>query len=134
MNRIEVTAEAIVNPTEDPAKVERSLKVILKEGLTEKLDLGRESYLLRIKAHGLNSLVPLQALLRQDQIRSAARSILLSKISGGTIRFHLNKQAAYVSHVSFSESTGESPLGPITVEISCDNPESLIDWIAPRTR
>lgn len=134
MNRVEVTVETVVNPTEDPVKVEKALRAMLKEGLIERSDLSRESFLLRAKAHGLNSLAPLQGLLRQDRIRDAARSILFSGVTGKTIRFHLNKQVAYVNHISFSQPTGESPLGPITVEISCDDPESLIDWLAPRSR
>jgi len=134
VNRVEVAAETVVNPTEDPAKVEKALRAILKEGSIERLSLGRESFLLRVKAYGLDSLVPLQGLLRQDRIRDAARSILFSSIAGKTIRFHLNKQVACVNHVSFSQPSGESPLGPISVEISCDDPESLIDWIAPRSR
>jgi len=134
VNRVEVAAETVVNPTEDPAKVEKALRAILKEGSIERLSLGRESFLLRVKANGLNSLIPLQGLLRQDRIRDAARSILFSGIAGKTIRFYLNKQVAYVNHVSFSQPSGESPLGPISVEISCDDPESLIDWIAPRSR
>lgn len=134
MNRVEVTVETVVNPTEDPVKVEKALRAILKEGLIERSELGKESFLLRAKAHGLDSLAHLQGLLRQDGIRDAARSILFSSIIGKTIRFYLNKQVAYVNHISFSQPSGESPLGPITVEISCDNPESLIDWIAPRSR
>lgn len=134
MNRVEVTVETVVNPTEDPVKVEKALRAILKEGLIERSDLSRESFLLRAKAHGLNSLALLQGLLRQDRIRDAARSILFSGVTGKTIRFYLNKQVAYVNHISFSQPTGESPLGPITVEISCDDPESLIDWLAPRSR
>ncbi len=134
MNRVEVTVETVVNPTEDPVKVEKALRAMLKEGLIERSDLSRESFLLRAKAHGLNSLALLQGLLRQDRIRDAARSILFSGVTGKTIRFYLNKQVAYVNHISFSQPTGESPLGPITVEISCDDPESLIDWLAPRSR
>ena len=134
MNRVEVAVETVVNPTEDPAKVEKALRAILKEGSIERLSLGNESLLLRVKAHGLDSLTPLQGLLRQDRIRDAARSVLFSGIAGKAIRFHLNKQVAYVNHISFSQPSGESPLGPISVEISCDDPESLIDWIAPRSR
>jgi len=134
MNRIEVTAEALVNPTEDPRKVEKALRAILKEGSIEKLELSRESFLLRARAYGLNSLVHLQGLLRQDRIRDAARAILFSSVAEKTIRFYLNKQVAYVNHISFSQPSGESPLGPISVKISCDDPESLIDWIAPRSR
>jgi len=27
----------------------------------------------------------------------------------------------------------ESPLGPIKVQIKCENPKELIDWLAPKT-
>ncbi len=33
-----------------------------------------------------------------------------------------------------NEFTTESPLGPIEIEISTNNPEKLIDWLAPRTK
>ena len=133
VNRIEVRAEAIVNPTEDPAKVERAIRAIVREGSLEKIKTEKGS-LLKITAHGLDSLIPLQALLRQDRIRDAARSVLFSGVAGKTVRFSLNKQVAYVSHISFSEPNEEPPLGTIDMEISCDDPESLINWIAPRSR
>jgi predicted RNA binding protein with dsRBD fold (UPF0201 family) len=47
----------------------------------------------------------------------------------GAITFHLNKQAAYVGKVNFSN---EAPLGPITVRIVAD-PETIIDYLAPST-
>ena len=134
MDNIEVTAEAVVNPTEDPTKVEKALRAILKEAPIEKLELGKSNFLLRAKATGLDSLAPFQTLLRQDRIRNAARGILLSSVTGNRICFYLNKQVAYVNHVSFSQPSGESPLGPITVAIACDDPQSLIDWVAPRSR
>jgi predicted RNA binding protein with dsRBD fold (UPF0201 family) len=49
------------------------------------------------------------------------------------ISFCLNKQVAYSGHVSFSEETAESPLGPIRFNIESDNTEQLIDWLAEKT-
>jgi len=40
---------------------------------------------------------------------------------------------AFANHVSFSQETGESPLGPIKVTLDCESPRELIDWLAPRT-
>jgi predicted RNA binding protein with dsRBD fold (UPF0201 family) len=131
---MKIVVEALVNPTEDPGKVEKALGAVLKGYTLEKRELSKETILLRAKAQELNSLTPLQALLRQDRIRDAARAILFSGVDGKTIRFGLNKQVAYVDHVSFSEQNEELPLGSINVEILCDNPESVIDWIAPRSR
>jgi len=38
-----------------------------------------------------------------------------------------------VGHISFSEPVGESPLGPIRVEVRCEDPRELINWLAPKT-
>lgn len=134
MSRIEVTAETVVNPTEDQSKVEKALRAVLRVDSIEKTELSRECLLLRTKASGLDSLAPLRAMLRQDRIRDAARAVLFSGTEGKRIRFYINKQVAYVNHVSFMQPDSESPLGPISVEISCDDPTSVIDWIAPRIR
>jgi len=78
-------------------------------------------------------LTKLYNLLRRERIRDAARAVLFGGMSERTIVFYLNKQVAYVGHVSFSQPVGESPLGPIRVEIECDNPREIIDWLAPKT-
>jgi len=134
MDRIEITVEATVNPTEDLGRVEKAIGAIVRARSVEKIELGKESYLLRAQAQGLDALAPFQAILRQDRIRDAARKILFSSILEKKIQFYLNKQVAYVSHASFSKSETESPLGSIKVEISCGSPESVIDWITPRSR
>ena len=69
----------------------------------------------------------------REQILDAARKVLFNGIQGNTVCFYLNKQVAYVGHISFSQSVGESPLGPIRVEIESDNPHAVIDWLAPKT-
>ena len=88
--------------------------------------------LLTAEIKGLDGLTKLQNLLRRERIRAAARGVLFEGLRENSITFYLNKQVAFVGHLSFSEPVGESPLGPIKIEIHCDNPKELIDWLAPR--
>ncbi|MEM3153838.1 MAG: hypothetical protein QW629_03905, partial [Candidatus Bathyarchaeia archaeon] len=82
---------------------------------------------------GLEALTKLYNLLRRERIRDAARGALFEGLSEKIITFYLNKQVAFVGHVSFSKAVAESPLGPIRVQIKCDEPRQLIDWLAPKT-
>ena len=75
----------------------------------------------------------LRCVLRKDHIRDASRKALFRGLLGTTLIFYLNKQVALAGHVSFSEAEAESPLGPIKVTIKTDDPQQLIDWLAPRT-
>jgi len=84
-------------------------------------------------AKGQDSLCKLRNLLHNDRIRDASRRLLFKSIRGNMISFYLNKQVAFVGHISFSEESAESPLGPIRVNIETDNPEQLIDWLAEKT-
>jgi len=130
---IEIEAEAFIYPTEDPGKVERAIKKIFPTCSMTLESQSEEARILRAREHGKQALIPLQSLLRQDRIRDAARSVLMSGISNNMITFHLNKQVAFVGHISFSMPNAESPLGPITVRIRCENPIGLIEWLAPRS-
>jgi predicted RNA binding protein with dsRBD fold (UPF0201 family) len=49
------------------------------------------------------------------------------------VSFCLNKQVAFAGHVSFSEETAESPLGPIKINIEAESPQQLVDWLAEKT-
>ena len=82
---------------------------------------------------GKESLFRFRDLLRLDQIRNAARKVLFRGISEKNIVFFLNKQVAFANHISFSEEESESPLGPIRVQIICEDPQSLIIWLTPKT-
>ncbi len=129
---ITIQIEAEVHPTEDEAKVKRAIENTFSSTQFELKPLKRGS-LLTAKTAGTDGLTKLYNLLRRDRIRDATRSILYKGISGQSIIFYLNKQVAYAGHVSFSQPSGESPLGPIRVEIHCDDPRRIIDWLAPRT-
>jgi len=132
VNEIDVHAEADINPTEDPEKVRRAIENILGNVELE-VKPQRQGSLLVAKAKGVDGLTKLQNLLRRERIRDAARRVLFQGLSGKSIVFYLNKQVAYVGHISFSQPTAESPLGPIKVQIRCNSPHELIDWLAPKT-
>jgi len=132
LDEVDVYVEAEVNPTEDPEKVKRAVENIVGNAEFE-IKPQRRGSILTARARGMDGLTKLQNLLRRERIRDAARGVLFEGLSGKSITFYLNKQVAYVGHVSFSKPVAESPLGPIKVQIQCDNPRELIDWLAPRT-
>jgi len=131
MEEVEVQIEAEVNPTEDEAKVERAVENIFSNLRFELKPLKRGN-LLTARTNRTDALVKFGSLLRQERIRDAARVVLHKGASGQSIVFYLNKQVAYAGHVSFSQPVGESPLGPIKVQIQCENAEQLIDWLTTR--
>ncbi len=132
MEEVEVQIEAEVNPTEDEVKVRRAVENVFSNVQFELEPLKRGS-LLMARTRGVDALTKFYNLLRRERIRDAARGIMYKGLKGQSIVFYLNKQVAYAGHISFSQATGESPLGPIKVQIQCDNPRGIIDWLAPRT-
>lgn len=132
MDEIGLRVEADVNPTENENKVKRAVENMFSNLVLE-LKPQKQASVLIGRGRGIDALTKLQNLLRRERIRNAARGALYSGLSVKSIVFYLNKQVAYVGHVSFSKPVAESPLGPIKVEIHCDNPRELIDWLAPRT-
>jgi predicted RNA binding protein with dsRBD fold (UPF0201 family) len=130
---VKIYVDVKVNPTEDSSKVQVAVQRILGPIHLEKIDEEDRTYL-KGTAEGLEQLLAFQELLRKERIRDAARRVLLSGLVGNrTVTFYLNKQVAYAGHISFSQPEGESPLGPIQVEVQCDNPRKLIDWLTPKT-
>jgi len=132
MDRVKVYVEAEVNPTESEEKVRRAIENVLGN-INLKLKPSHKGSILVGEEENLESLSKLYNLLRRERIRDAARTVLFKSLKDNTISFYLNKQAAFAGHVSFSEATGESPLGPIHIRITCDKPRELIDWLAPKT-
>jgi len=130
--KVIVKACVDVNPTEDLNKVRVAVEKVLGEIPLEIVQDGDRKRLIG-KAEGHVALSRFHDLLRREQILDAARRVLFKGIQGNIIRFYLNKQVAYVGHISFSQSVGESPLGPIRVEIESDKPHAVIDWLTPRT-
>jgi len=132
VNEVDVRVEVEVNPTEDPEKVRRAVENIFGSVEFEVKPHGRGNLLIA-KTKGMDGLTKLYNLLRRERIRDAARGMLFDGLGEKSIVFYLNKQVAYAGHISFSKPVAESPLGPIRVQIRCDNPRKLIEWLAPKT-
>ena len=132
MEEINVEAKTIVNPTESEEKVRSAICNIFDNVSFTIQTEGKQNNLIA-QAKGKNSLMKLRTLLRQDRIRDASRKALLRSIRGENISFCLNKQVAAAGHISFSQQTAESPLGPIQVTITTENPRQLVEWLAEKT-
>ncbi len=132
MNAIDVYVEAEIHPTENPERVKQAVENILwnPEFEIKPLDGGS---LLKARAKGREGLTKIYNLLRRERIRDAARALLLQGRRGKFLVFYLNKQVAYVGHLSFSEPEAESPLGPIKVQIQCEDPREVIEWLTKTT-
>jgi predicted RNA binding protein with dsRBD fold (UPF0201 family) len=133
MDEITVHVEADINPTEDEKRVKRAV-----ENMFGNLDFEVEAHehaanLLVGKGKSKEALTKLQNLLKRERIRDAARHALYEGLGEGSLVFYLNKQVAFVDHVSFSKPFGESPLGPIRVEVKCNDPRELINWLTAKT-
>ena len=131
MEEITVIIQTEIKSTESEEKVIRSIMNIFGD-INKKIDLKTRSETLKCKLKGRESLFRFRDMLKIGRIRDASKKALLKCIAGNKIVFFLNKQVAFVSHVSFSEEISESPLGPIRVEIYCDNPKSLINWLTSK--
>lgn len=121
-----------MHPTEDLGKVKTAVENIFG-ALTFKVEDRDEVSILTAETENMDLLNAFQESLRRDRIRDAARRVLLGGLERNIIVFYLNKQAAYAGHVSFSEPIGESPLGPISVQVECESARELIEWLAPKT-
>ncbi|MGZ4850813.1 MAG: RNA-binding domain-containing protein [Candidatus Bathyarchaeia archaeon] len=133
MAEVTIHVEAEVNPTESEEKIKAAINNILGNAIIT-IEPTEKSSLLTGEAKGQDSLIKLRNMLRSDRIRDAARKALFRSTKGENIVFCLNRQVAFAGHVSFSEETGESPLGTIRVTITSDNPSQLIEWLAEKSR
>jgi predicted RNA binding protein with dsRBD fold (UPF0201 family) len=133
MVEVTVHMEAEINPTESEEKVKAAVNNVL-DNASITINLHNKGSTLSAEATGQDSLVKLRNILRSDRVRDAARKALFHNTRGNTISFCLNKQVAFAGHISFSEETAESPLGPIRVTITTDDPQQLIEWLAEKTR
>lgn len=131
MDEITVFVETEIYPTESAEKVKAAVNNVLGNAdITIKPSI-KGSTLTRI-TKGRESLSKLRNLIRNERIRNATRRLLFKSTRGAMITFYLNKQVAFAGHISFSEETAESPLGPIRVNIKTEKPQQLIEWLAEK--
>lgn len=132
MAEVRVFVETEIYPTESEDNVKAAVNNVLSNtAISIKPSLKGST--LTALAKGQDSLIKLRNLLSNDRIRDASRKLFFKSIRGNMISFCLNKQVAFAGHVSFSEETAESPLGPIRVSIETVNPQQLIEWLAEKT-
>jgi len=134
MTEVQGRIETPLNPTEDPEKVLRAIRNLFPNCAPRIVRVDERHAKVEGSLAGLDDLDNLKSLLRQEAIRDAARKFLFMSVSGSSIVVHLNKQAAFAGKASFCERYDESPLGPITLTMTSENPEQLIDWLAPSSR
>jgi uncharacterized protein len=120
-----LTVEAPVRPSEDEEKVRRAMRNLFPD------------LVLRLEGDRLvgagSSMARFGDLLRRHRIRDAARGQLIhGKRGENCTMFRLNKQAAFMERVSFSDR--EAPLGDIRVRLEDESIDSVIDNLAPDTR
>ncbi len=120
-------AEAEVRPTEDPERVAKALTNLFSGKQREKTE-GERTYIV-LEGDDILSLEGFRMIIQRDRIRAAAGAVLRRSSNANSILVFLNKQVAYVSHVSFCEPEGESPLGPIRLLIETTDPTRVIHWI-----
>ena len=128
---MQVVIRVEVRPTEDKEKVAKAVLNLFDVELREET-FGET--LLLVGEGDSRSLNKFRKLLFEQRILDAARHIMQKGLAGNVFTFYLHKQAAYAGKVSFCTfAFGESPLGPITVEVRSDDPQTAILWLAPRT-
>ncbi len=129
---VTVFAVAEIYPTESEENVKAAVNNILDNAaMTVRPSIKGNT--LTATAKGQDSLIKLRNMFHNDRIRDAARRLLFKSIRGNMVSFCLNKQVAFAGHVSFSEETGESPLGPIKINIEAEHPQQLVEWLAEKT-
>ncbi len=121
--KFEVKVKTPVNPTEDVNKVIGAVSNMFNY---DQLEIG-EDYI--SATGGEESLLKLKEALEKRKIRNTARKIMIKEARDGVIFFNLNKQAAQVGVVNFSDNI--SPLGDIKLKIETDDVDGFIDWLAP---
>ncbi|MDR1405071.1 MAG: hypothetical protein LBJ20_05850, partial [Candidatus Methanoplasma sp.] len=119
---VAVRVSCPVYPSEDKEKVKSAVMSIFPDAVLETAEHGLE---------GTATADMFRELIRRQKILDSTRAMMFRSVRGNKIVLHLNKQVASVGKVSFTEP--KTVLGTLQVTIECDDPEALIDIIAPKT-
>jgi predicted RNA binding protein with dsRBD fold (UPF0201 family) len=126
--RIELKVEASVYPSECPEKVMSAITNVIDKCSPE---LRYGSRVIG-RASASESLSTIYEQVRSKASMGVLRRMLLDNKIADTTYFLLNKQAASAGVVVVIEDAKESPLGPISVTIDCEELNELICWLAPK--
>lgn len=128
VTNVRVRVYAKVEPYEDPKKVELAIKNVV--GNAEPKNVKVEEDFILYEFEGEKSLYFIYSKIRDRQIISAVKRLLFLNKVGPSTKLMLNKQVAYIGNVVVCEEEGESPLGPIFVELESPKIDSVIAWLA----
>ncbi|MEM0083181.1 MAG: RNA-binding domain-containing protein [Candidatus Nezhaarchaeales archaeon] len=129
---MKIIVEAEIRPTEDEEKVKKAVLSFFTPSSIRVEDKGHCKALIA-EANEAEALRKLHSKLREQRILDAARSMMMRWSSKDRVVFYLHKQAAFMDYVTYCLPEGESPLGPIKVEVVGVDAKAVIDWLAPPT-
>ncbi len=128
---VKIRIKAELNPTEDAVKVEEAIRNVVPSARVRVVEEAHFKYVVG-EAEGLKALEHMKVKLKARRIRDAAKAAMLKWMEPNRVVIFLNKQVSFAGNISFSEPYGESPLGPIMVEIETEDPKSVIDWLTSK--
>jgi predicted RNA binding protein with dsRBD fold (UPF0201 family) len=123
---VRIILHATISPTEDPEKVLAAARNVLGD-CAYRVEMEEGSITLRSEEK--SCLLKIHDQLRDRQVRAAANRLLLRMIDGRRVVMLINRQAATAGVVALCTSATESPLGPLVVEVECDRPEAVVEWL-----
>lgn len=124
--RLNVTLEASLARSEDPAKV----KVAMANAFGDaRYSLQEGARLLRMTSDDSRSIKRLHDQLRDRHVRAAARNLFYRGREGKRTTVMLNRQAANAGVLALCGSAGESPMGPIYFAIESKDLDAVIQWL-----
>jgi predicted RNA binding protein with dsRBD fold (UPF0201 family) len=123
-----VSAETIINPSEEPSRVIKCLINTVNGGSPE---INEEGNLAMVKTEGLHALHHIRVGVKARFSAGVLRRLFEYNRSNNKTWFLLNKQAAYSGVIAIVESSVESSLGPIMVTITSRDLDRVLEWLVP---
>ena len=123
-----VSAETIINPSEEPSRVIKCLINTINGGSPE---INEEGNLAMVKTEGLHALHHIRVGVKARFSTGVLRRLFEYNRSNNKTWFLLNKQAAYSGVIAIVESSVESSLGPIMVTITSRDLDRVLEWLVP---
>ena len=125
--KISITVEAKLYPSEDPVKVKEAIKNLVKD---DEICFNKEIETVEFTSEDSHMLNHIYEQLRSRRTLAAARRFLRKHTQGECTWLYFNKQAAYADVLSICETAEESPMGPIIIKICCEDVAEFIKWLA----
>ena len=126
---VEIKVEAAVNPSEDAEKVIAAIENVV-ERCSPEFRYGSRAI---GRTQGTEPLALIYEQVRSRSAMGVLRRMLMDNRSADSTWFYLNKQAAAAGIAAVIEDEQESPLGPIRITITCEELDTLVDWLVPET-